>query len=303
MINSDYRVEAILWLLSEECIPARYYPLIPYKLEIVARLKIMGCSRKQEVERLGDEALHTMCLPDLQSVALFRNFLAMYDVNQKKMDKLSGIKCSKEEKHALMDLCLLPGISFTRGDLYFRAGYCTLESFASSEPEEILEKTKKTIEAQQLDCKAPFMKEIRTHIAVSRAFTDYIWPHYQKDALTKRVVEDGRLRIRNWIYFAPSKDRKDEGNIVACRMTDILSGAFIEWGLDAEGRPYERDETGQKHMTLESFAGQIDKLQQVVAGTEIESWSDIYKELAQRARLQRAYDVAAVGGLDLPFHP
>lgn len=298
----NYRIEAIQWLLSEECILARFYPLIPYREAIVSGLKKLGCSRKYEAENLTDEELLSIGLPNQQTVELLRQFLAMYDRSYRKMDKLSNVDCSsqeeKKELFALMELYHLPGVNFTRGILYFRSGYSTLEDIANSDTEEILEKTKKTIEEQHLDCKAPYPKEISTHIAVARAFTDYFWPHYRKDALEKRVVENGQLRIGSWLYSAPPKEKDSDGNTVACRMTDTVSGETYELGVDSEVYPYERDETGPKDIMFSKFSEQMNKLQQVVAGTEIESWGGTYKELTQRAKLRNAYDFAVVAEFD-----
>lgn len=48
MLNTDYKIRAIKVLLNEDCILARYYPLIPYKDLLVENLSKMGCYTKSD---------------------------------------------------------------------------------------------------------------------------------------------------------------------------------------------------------------------------------------------------------------
>ncbi len=59
----------------------------------------------------------------------------------------------------------------TRATLYFKAGFRTLKDIASASPEEMIEKTSKAIKEVNLSMVPPLMKEVKTHIAVSKAFT------------------------------------------------------------------------------------------------------------------------------------
>ena len=56
----------------------------------------------------------------------------------------------------------------------YKAGLCSLETIAQSSVQEIIAKTESVIKTENLDLKVPLMKEVRTHIAVARAFTDYV---------------------------------------------------------------------------------------------------------------------------------
>ena len=47
-----------------------------------------------------------------------------------------------------------------------------MEMIAQSSVQEIIAKTEHVIKTEHLDLKVPLMKEVRTHIAVARAFTD-----------------------------------------------------------------------------------------------------------------------------------
>lgn len=59
-----------------------------------------------------------------------------------------------------------------RASLYFKAGFKALEDIAGSSVEEILEKTTKVIKEENLNLKVPLVKEVKTHIAVARVFTN-----------------------------------------------------------------------------------------------------------------------------------
>ena len=50
------------------------------------------------------------------------------------------------------------------------AGYKTLAGFINTSPDEIAEKTAKAIKEHNLPCIVPLPKEVRTHIAVAKAF-------------------------------------------------------------------------------------------------------------------------------------
>ncbi len=173
MVNTDYRIEAISLLLNEDCILQGYYPLIPYKHELVEQLKLLGCARKSDVTRLDDEALLRAGLPDMGMVALFRRFLGMYDPKPQKLREIASVSEMPEEAAAFAELYLLPGVKSTRARLYMLAGFASLASIAEMEPECLIVACEETIVREQLALKAPLMKEARTHIAVARAFTDW----------------------------------------------------------------------------------------------------------------------------------
>lgn len=172
MMNTDYRTEAICILLNRDCTLEKYYPLIPYKEILSESLIKMGCKTKSDCMKLPDESLIKAGLTDIESVQLFRRFLVQYDIKPAKLKEIAAFCKSPEEERAFRELYHLPGVKCTRATLYFRAGFCSLEDIAACEPREIIERTKDAIQKEQLDCIVPLMKEIKTHIAVAKAFTN-----------------------------------------------------------------------------------------------------------------------------------
>lgn len=73
---------------------------------------------------------------------------------------------------SFQELYQLPGVKYTRAMLYFKAGFRFLADIAISSPQEIIAKTEGIIRKENLSLKVPLLKEVKTHIAVARAFTD-----------------------------------------------------------------------------------------------------------------------------------
>lgn len=169
----DYRVEALEILLNEDCILQRYYPLIPYKESLLENLKKINCSSKSECIALPDETLTALGLPSPELVSLFRRFLVMYDVRDSKFRDIDSIAANEAQAAAFRELYLLPGVKSTRALLYYDSGYSTLRKIASSLPEQILRDTGDLIARKGLTMKAPLPKEVRTHIAVAKALTEF----------------------------------------------------------------------------------------------------------------------------------
>ena len=70
--------------------------------------------------------------------------------------------CKEPDKaRFLRELYYLPGVRYTRANLYYRSGIRTLMDFAASQPEEIIAKTEELIRKENLDLKAPLMKEVK----------------------------------------------------------------------------------------------------------------------------------------------
>ena len=173
-MNADYKIEVIKVLLNEDCILTRYYSLIPYKDILVENLNKMGCHTKSDCMKLSDESLLEAGLPDIEMVRLFRAFLVLYDINPTKLKEINSFCKEKEEIQSFQELYQLPGVKKTRAMLYFKAGFRSLRDIASSSPQEIIAKTENIIREENLSLKAPLMKEVKTHIAVARAFTDVL---------------------------------------------------------------------------------------------------------------------------------
>lgn len=174
VMNSDYKVEAIDILWNEDCILQRYVPLVPYKHKIIKHLKKLGCRTKSECTELSDRSLLDIGLPDMEMVMLFRTFLGLYDAKPAKFKEIDSVCKTAEEMQSFQELYQLPGVKSTRASLYYKAGLRSLETIAQSSVQEIIAKTESVIKTENLDLKVPLMKEVRTHIAVARAFTDYV---------------------------------------------------------------------------------------------------------------------------------
>lgn len=169
----NYKTEAIDILLNEDCILQRYYPLIPYKSTLLQNLLKNGCFTKEECLAIPDEALIQMGLPDGGMVQLFRLFLNMYDVKPGKLQEIGKVSENEEEKKSFRELYQLPGVKAVRARLYASAGYSDLISIAAASPEQIISDTEKVILQNKPDVKVPLLKEVKTHIAVAKAFTIY----------------------------------------------------------------------------------------------------------------------------------
>lgn len=103
-------------------------------------------------------------------VHLLRRFLTLYDPNPQKFRDIKKVTTDPAEQQAYTELYYLPGVKQTRASLYYKAGYKSLADFINTTPEEVQARTSLTISKYGLPCVVPLPKEIRTHIAVAKAF-------------------------------------------------------------------------------------------------------------------------------------
>ncbi len=171
MMDTNYPVEALELLLDKNCLSERYYPLIPYKEELLAQARIRGCRTRNDLAELSDAELEGFGFREEGLIRLLRRFLALYDPDPKKFREIGKPDIEPEKRQAFRELYYLPGVKHIRASLYYEAGFRSLEDIAAAQPEEILEKTAEAISANKLSCTVPLPKEARTHIAVARAFT------------------------------------------------------------------------------------------------------------------------------------
>ena len=171
MISTDYNIEALRILLDKRCLSERYYPLLPYTDALLSGLPLLGCRKKSDAEKLSDEALAQIGMTAPETLRLFRRFLTIYDVNPQKFKEIPKLCSDEEEQAAFRELYCLPGVKYVRAALYYRSGYRSIAAFADTTVEEVLEKTARTIAENGLSCIVPLPKEVRTHIAVAKAFT------------------------------------------------------------------------------------------------------------------------------------
>ncbi|MBO2517104.1 MAG: hypothetical protein CW338_07535 [Clostridiales bacterium] len=170
MINTDYPVESLNILLNEDCLSDRFHSLISIREDLITGLKRLGCVTKSDVSRLSDDELAGI-LHDGSAVKLFRRFLTVYDPKSQKFREIVKLVSDPAEQKAFEELYHLPGVRFTRAHLYYHSGYKTLQDFSKTTVEEVLSKTTMTISEKNLSCIVPLPKEVRTHIAVARAFS------------------------------------------------------------------------------------------------------------------------------------
>ena len=85
--------------------------------------------------------------------------------------EIAAVCKNDEEIQSFHELYQLPGVKSTRAMLYFKAGFRSLGDIALSTPQEIIAKTDDIIRKEDLSLKVPLLKEVKTHIAVAKAFT------------------------------------------------------------------------------------------------------------------------------------
>ena len=168
----NYKIDAIKILLNKECILERYYPLIPFKDELVGRFVKENILTKDDAFKCDDILIDV--LKDEYLVNLFKRFLNMYEINKSKLKEIDKLNLSFEESNSYKELYLLPGVKATRAKLYYLSSLKTLKDIANKTPEEIINSTNVTIKINKLDCIAPLYKETCTHIAVAKVLTEYL---------------------------------------------------------------------------------------------------------------------------------
>lgn len=169
-MNTDYRIDALNILLEKDCLPEKYHPLIQYKNGLISGLQALHCKTKNDAAALTDADLATIGLKDPGCIALFRRFLTLYDPNPQKFREIKKVTTDPVLQQAYTELYYLPGVKQTRASLYYKAGYRSLRDFVNTTPEEVRVRTAHVISECGLSCIVPLPKEIRTHIAVAKAF-------------------------------------------------------------------------------------------------------------------------------------
>ena len=171
MIITDYPIESLNILLNEDCLSDRFHPLIRIREDLIAGLKRFGCVTKSDAARMSDDELAEILQHDQTTVQLFRRFLTIYDPKPQKFKEIAKLTSDPAELAAYTELYHLPGVGSTRAYLYYHSGYKTLQDFLNTTVEEVLSKTAMTISSKGLTCIVPLPREVRTHIAVARAFS------------------------------------------------------------------------------------------------------------------------------------
>ncbi len=168
-----YKIEAIEILLDKDAILSRYYPLIPYKTLLVSELKKNDILTNYDCFLDSSNNILLKCLGSTELVNLFKRFLVMYEVDESKLNIINKLDISVDEKESYKELFLLPGVKETRARLYCLSGYKSLNDISSSSVIDISNNMKLAIERYNLDYSLALPKEIKTHIAVAKAYTLY----------------------------------------------------------------------------------------------------------------------------------
>lgn len=169
----NYRIEGMELLLEEDRILKCYIPLIPCKHQLIQGLHAIGCLTRDDCLSLHDEALYAAGLP-VGMAGLFRRFLHLYDYKGKGMKDIPDVESRTEEEiAALLALMQLPGVKAIRAQLYYHCGLHSLSDFAAWDAEALRVHIAAIIEQEGLPYSPPLPKELRTQIAVAKAFTEY----------------------------------------------------------------------------------------------------------------------------------
>lgn len=173
-IGIDYQIAGIEILLNEDCIVQRFYPLIQYKNRLSANLSGKGILTRNACAALSDQELIEAGLPDENMAALFRCFLHLYDYKGKGIKDIPDAECrSAKEISSLLELMRLPGVKAVRAQLYLHCGIRSLSDLADADAEQLRDQIANRILQEELPFSAPFLKELRTQIAVAKVFTAY----------------------------------------------------------------------------------------------------------------------------------
>lgn len=171
MIDTNYPIEALDYLLDEKCLSERYYPLIEYKNQLITKSRKLGCKNKNDIAKLSNSDFLKFGLQDEKMIKLLRRFLTIYDPNPQKFKEIEKLNLEAKQYRAFKELYYLPGIKQTRANLYYCSGYKTIKAIAKANVEDILKNTALAISTNKLSCIVPLAKEVKTHIAVAKAFT------------------------------------------------------------------------------------------------------------------------------------
>ena len=170
MVNTDYKINALGLLLSADCLSERYHPLISCRDALIEGLCRLGCKTKNDAAALSDDELRGIGLCDDGMIRLLRRFLTIYDPSPAKFREIDKLTSNEAERTSYRELYCLPGVKAVRARLYCLSGFRTIRDVAAASEKEILERTARAIAENGLDCIVPLPKEVRTHVAVAKAF-------------------------------------------------------------------------------------------------------------------------------------
>lgn len=181
-VHTNYFVQGMDVLLCEECTLQRFYPLIPYKKQLIEGLLAMHCYTTVECMALTDADWIRAGLPDEEKAALMRRFLHLYDYKGKGIKDIPDAANKTEaELRGWLELMRLPGVKAIRAELYYRCGFSGLKAVAAADAEEMRTCIAEKIAQQGWNVSVPLPKELRTQIAVAKVFTQFAVNEQEKE--------------------------------------------------------------------------------------------------------------------------
>ena len=106
----------------------------------------------------------------------------------------------------------------------------------------------------------------------------------------KQIIS-GKLFIDRWYYAMPSTAPDEEGRIVVISKKSVAPLEVFEWRITADHKCYEKYEwcenalfegsNYEKEISKEELIGQIKNMKELVCGTELSFWTELYNEIIQ----------------------
>lgn len=104
-------------------------------------------------------------------------------------------------------------------------------------------------------------------------------------------MEPKSFLIGRWTYSMPDMKPDPDGRIVLIKMLSFGPLEVYEWGIDADGFPFEEyqwaendfyDDNYVKRITKQELTGQIEKLISLLMKHELSEWVSTYHQILDR---------------------
>ena len=163
-MNDNFYLSDLLHSLKKETTMERYWPLIPFREELLRYFEEKGLVFRDDVDSDTLDGLSDRFGSD--TVRLLSRFLHLYDFNKAKLRDIAPV--TDEGRYAaLLELLRLPGVRLLRAELYLNSGV-SLEALAEKSTEELREQIRSYIEREGRPESVPFPKELNCHKEVAK---------------------------------------------------------------------------------------------------------------------------------------
>lgn len=163
-MNDNFFLEDLLHSLRESTTTERYWPLIPYREELLSFLKEQKLNFRDEVTDSGLPLLHERFGAEI--TGLFTRYLHLYDFKKEKLREIRQYQ-GTERYDPLAGLLRLPGVRILRAELYYNSGV-TIEILAEKPTDEIRTMVRDYIEREGRREIVPLSKEVNCHKEVAK---------------------------------------------------------------------------------------------------------------------------------------